>query len=288
MNKHIAMGVINITPNSFSDGGKCLDTEFSKTLIDKFLNLSQLEGIPLCLDIGAESTAPFNSSVTIDEEWERIEKYFLPLLDKVSFPEEAIISLDTYKAEIVERFILNTQNQSFKIIWNDISGKLDSSVFDLLKKYPELDYVYCHNLCPSRELSSSHMDYVNIDLTSNDLSTYFKKALDIIKDADISINRIIFDPCFGFSKTLEQNYELLSNCNDYVECHDRWVLGVSKKSFLQALVKSESKEHRKQESESFHQTILSQWMKVFPNKNIFYRVHDPLVFSNAKKSQIFI
>ncbi len=206
---------MNVTPNSFSDGGELLSPESFKNKLSEF---STLEGI----DLGAESTAPMNESIRWESEWERL-KVYLPLMRDYT----GALSIDTYHPETIEEVLRYYQDNHLKgeLIWNDVSGKFDHFARDFLSFSPEFKYVYCHNLAPKRELTGKHMDYVDQDLSLESLRDYY---------GGFKIPQIIFDPCFGFSKTYEQNWFLLENFHKLQEItgHDRWLVGFSRKSFL--------------------------------------------------------
>ncbi len=194
------MGVMNITPNSFSDGGE--------------YDLSRLSESADAWDIGAESTAPMNAPITADEEWARLEKH-LPELIKVP-----LLSLDTYHPETIFRMSSLRKN----LIWNDVSGKFDTHVENFLSLDSSFQYVLCHNHAPTRELSGRHMDYV-LGTTLDTLTDFFLKY---------KHPRVIFDPCLGFSKTYEENWKILENMAELQKRvrHPRWLIGFSRKSFL--------------------------------------------------------
>jgi dihydropteroate synthase len=204
------MGVINITPNSFSDGGEFFSSESISTRLS-FLNKFD------AIDIGAESTAPMNASILWTEEWERWQMV-LPLLRSLT----ATISIDSYHPETVFELVRYFKDHKMpqKLIWNDVSGKFDESVREFLKT--GYDYIFCHNLAPSRALSGRHMDYLSEEL---DLLSYF---------SPFKLPQVIFDPCIGFSKTYEQNVEILASFGDLQKKlnHNRWLLGFSRKSIL--------------------------------------------------------
>ncbi len=205
---------MNVTPNSFSDGGEVTPQNFP----EKLARLKSADGV----DVGAESTAPMNESVPWETEWERL-KVYLPLMKNYA----GTISIDTYHPETIEevlRFYLEA-GLTQDLIWNDVSGKFDHYARDFLSFSPNFSYVYCHNLAPKRELTGRHMDYVDPHLSLESLRDYF---------GGFKIPRIIFDPCFGFSKTYEQNWWLLENFGELQKIvgHDRWLLGISRKSFL--------------------------------------------------------
>jgi dihydropteroate synthase len=204
------MGVINITPNSFSDGGEFFSPE---TISKRLQFLKQFDAI----DIGAESTAPKNAGVSWQTEWERWQMV-LPLLKDIT----TTISADTYHPETIFELLKYWQDHQLqsKLIWNDVSGKFDDAVKDFLKSGH--DYIFCHNLAPTRELTGQHMDYVAAEM---DLQEYFRPHLH---------PQVILDPCLGFSKSYEQNWEIIENFGDIQRHikHHRWLIGFSRKSFL--------------------------------------------------------
>ncbi len=204
------MGVMNVTPNSFSDPS---ETFTSDTLSNRLEFLKNFDAI----DIGCESTAPMNHSIPWGNEWERWQMV-LPFLKNV----RGVISADTYHPETIFELVKYWEDHKLPstLMWNDVSGKFDESVKDFLKT--GRDYVFCHNLSPRRELSGRHMEYVNPQM---DLVAYFHSYRH---------PQVIFDPCLGFSKTFEQNWEILSGFSDLQKKlnHTRWLVGFSRKSFL--------------------------------------------------------
>lgn len=208
------MGVMNVTPNSFSDGGELSPENFQK----KVQQFGQVDA----LDIGAESTAPMNESISWESEWERLQPY-LPLLKGF----KGVVSFDTYHPETIEEVLRYYVNNSWNqpIWWNDVSGKMDGFAKDFLELSPHFSYVLCHNLAPNRKLTGRHMDYVDPELTLEKVAEYLRP---------FSIPQVIFDPCLGFSKTYEQNWMILENFGklQMMTGHGRWLLGFSRKSFL--------------------------------------------------------
>lgn len=214
------MGVINITPDSFSDGGEF----FSPDAISQRLQfLNQFEAI----DIGAESTAPKNAAISPRTEWERWQMV-LPELKKLT----TTISADTYHPETIFELVKFWQDHKLRspLIWNDVSGKFDEAVHEYLKSGH--DYIFCHNLALTRELSGRHMDYVSEKL---ELENYFRPHLH---------PQVIFDPCLGFSKSYEQNWEIIGNFSELRKQiqHPRWLIGYSRKSFLRKKYSTDDRE----------------------------------------------
>ena len=206
------MGVINLTPNSFSDGG-----ELSSLLA--LQNRIQSYGPIHALDVGAESTAPKNASISWEEEWARIEPYlgYLKSLD-------VLISIDTYHPETIFKVAPHFK----ELIWNDVSGKFDHHVDKFLKMNPRHQYVLCHNLAPSRESAGTHIDYI-----SSAKNTFFLEELVSFFKPN-RYPQVIFDPCLGFSKTYEQNWFILDHFETLQRIcgHSRWMIGISRKTFL--------------------------------------------------------
>ena len=206
---------MNVTPNSFSDGSQLKNSEDFLARLREF-------GHPEGIDLGAESTAPMNESISWETEWERL-KVYLPLVQDF----KGTLSIDTYHPETIEEVLrwYMDHGLSQELIWNDVSGKFDSFARDFLSFSPNFKYVYCHNLAPTRALSGQHMNYIDRDLSLESLRDYF---------GGFKIPQIIFDPCLGFSKTYEQNWFLLENFAELqkITGHNQWLIGFSRKSFL--------------------------------------------------------
>ena len=234
------MGVMNITPDSFSDGGE--------------FNLSRLSLDIDAWDIGAESTAPMNASISADEEWARLEPH-LPSLLKVP-----VLSLDTYHPETIFRMSSLRNN----LIWNDISGKFDEHVEQFLSLDKTFQYVLCHNLAPTRELSGRHMDYAT-GVTLDSMKEYFWGRRH---------PRVIFDPCLGFSKSYEENWMILENMGELQRKvgHNRWLVGFSRKSFLRKKFGLELSQ--REELDQKHMQILSEVLTDMSGE-VWVRTHRP-------------
>jgi len=252
------MGVINITPNSFSDGGVIQNPDDFLKILSKFGEID-------CLDIGAESTAPMNQSIGWELEWQRLKPY-LPYLKTFS----GVLSFDTYHPETMEEILRYFYDNNFKqnLIWNDVSGKFDGFVRDFLSMSSNFFYVFCHNLAPSRELSGKHMDFVDPHLSIEKLADYFSSFRD---------PRVIFDPCLGFSKTYEQNWMIMDQFRKLQELtnHPKWLLGFSRKSFLRKKYGiTEINSQTIHELDLLHQRILNE-MSFSLKGDVWIRTHRP-------------
>ena len=216
------MGIINLTPDSFYDGGKY---QAKQNLIKKIKQL-QSEDVDI-IDVGGVSTRPMAKEVDEEVELQRvipairlIKKHFV----------DAIISIDTYRANVAEKAIKEGAH-----IINDISGgRFDNNMF---KTVAELDVPYV--LMHSRGTPQTMQSLVN----------YSNVTTDVIKELSFSINKlrelgvkdILIDPGFGFAKTMEQNYELFKNLEHLHVLDCPLVVGVSRKSMIYKLLNTNPK-----------------------------------------------
>ena len=222
------MGVINVTPNSFSDGGEIRSPD---DVLKKIKDFGPVEAV----DIGAESTAPKNAPVDSQEEWSRFQEFVLPIIPQI--PHHIVLSIDTYHPETIFKLSRYVDDRPF--MWNDVSGHVDSDVMNFLVSKTNGSYVLCHNKAPTRALSGSHMDYVSegdLEAFFWDMVSFFSERMEIFKKKNLQ-HRIVLDPCFGFSKTLEQNIYLMDQFHHLVRevKHFKWMIGISRKSFLRSL-----------------------------------------------------
>jgi dihydropteroate synthase len=207
------MGIYNLTPDSFYDGGKL--SSIDKTLFRAEEDLNQ--GMDI-LDLGGYSTRPQALDIALEEEWDRIYPH-LRALKKV-FP-QAIISIDTFRSEIAQRAV----DEGADII-NDISGgNHDPAMF---QKIAELNvpYILMHSRGNTKTMQS--------------LNQYDSLTLDIIDDLQeklfrlraLNVRDIVLDPGFGFAKNISQNFELLRNLRDFQIFDLPILVGISRKSMI--------------------------------------------------------
>ena len=207
------MGILNLTPNSFFDGGKFKTETQILTQVEKMLT----DGAAF-IDIGAYSSKPSAELVSEVEELKRI----LPFVKLIvsHFP-EAILSIDTFRSEIAKVCIENGA-----AIINDISaGNLDSKMLETIAEY-KVPYVMMH-MRGTPQTMQSMTDYDNL---LKDILFYFSE--NIAKARSFGINDLIIDPGFGFAKTLEQNYQLLQNLELFEMLELPLLAGFSRKSMI--------------------------------------------------------
>ena len=243
----LIMGILNITPDSFYDGGKYLD---NRSLIAKAESMIKL-GADI-IDIGAVSTRPGASEVTIDEELKRIVNPVKLLTS--TFP-NTIFSVDTYRSKVAKETIAAGVH-----IINDISGgTMDSQMFTTIAKL-NVPYIlmHIHGTPDNMQKSPIKKDVVTA------VKNFFQAKTDEL--INLGVNDIILDPGFGFGKSLECNYELLRNI-DKIRVNSLPILvGISRKSLINKVLGTQPKE-------ALNGTTALNTIALLSGSNIL-RVHD--------------
>ena len=213
------MGIINLTPDSFYDGGKLTSEKEILLKAEQMLK----EGATF-LDLGAYSSRPGAQFVSEKEEIDRVLPVIKILLNE--FP-ETLLSIDTFRSNVADESI-----SAGASLINDISaGKLDDHMFKIIAQH-QVPYVMMH-MRGTPELMMKNTDYT--DLTKEVLY-YFSER--IAKARSFGINDLIADPGFGFSKTLDQNYELFNDLELFRNLNVPLLLGISRKSMIQKKIKT--------------------------------------------------
>ena len=208
----LVMGILNVTPDSFSDGGKYNNLDSAIKQAEKLI----LDGADI-IDVGGESTRPGHVQITSEEEISRV----VPIIEKISKNLNTIISIDTYKYDVAEEAIKTGAN-----IINDIWGlQYDNGEMAELVKKSKLPIIAMHNQ--------------NDEIYSKDimlsLREFFEKTYKIADKYGIDRDKIILDPGLGFGKNVEQNIEVLSRLNELKDMGSI-LLGASKKRFIGKLL----------------------------------------------------
>jgi len=207
------MGILNITPNSFYDGGKYSSENNAILQVEKMLK----EGATF-IDIGAYSSKPNAEFVSEEEELIRI----IPIVKSIlkEFP-ETLLSIDTFRSSVAQECI----NNGAALI-NDISaGSLDEKMMEVIASN-NIPYIMMH----LRGTPQTMQSQTNYEHLINEILTYFSDK--ISKARSLGISDIIIDPGFGFAKTTDQNYELLSNLELFKILELPILAGVSRKSMI--------------------------------------------------------
>ena len=207
------MGILNITPNSFYDGGKYSLENNAIAQVEKMLK----EGATF-IDIGAYSSKPNAEFVSEEEELNRIIPVVKAILSK--FP-EALLSIDSFRSRVAQECI----NNGAALI-NDISaGSLDEKMMEVIASN-NVPYIMMH----LRGTPQTMQDQTNYEHIINEILTYFSDKVN--KARSLGINDLIIDPGFGFAKTTDQNYEILSNLELFKMLELPILAGVSRKSMI--------------------------------------------------------
>lgn len=205
--KTLLMGILNITPDSFSDGGKYSEIEAALKQAERMIQ----EGADI-LDIGAESTRPGHAGISAEEEWARLEPILREIIPSCPIP----ISVDTQKAAVAEKAL-----QMGVHIINDIWGLQKDTEMAKVIGDSQAAVVLMHN----RE----NKEYENL---VSEILVFLEKSIEIALKAGIKENQIILDPGIGFGKTPEQNMEVLSRLDEFRTLGFPLLLGVSRKSVI--------------------------------------------------------
>ena len=241
------MGILNFTPDSFYDGGRYRTDSQLLEHAEKMLQ----EGADV-IDVGAVSTRPGAADIPAEEERGKIE-HLVSLLRK-EFP-EAVVSVDTWRAEVAESAILAGAD-----IINDVSGgTFDARMAEVVGRY-QVPYVLMHTTAKPNCMQQQVMG----ENPLAEMMQFFGNQLDIFKKA--GCKDIILDPGFGFGKTLEQNYFLLRNLHAFKIFEMPILVGISRKSMIYKLLET-TPEH------SLNGTTVLNTLALLQGANIL-RVHD--------------
>ena len=245
--KPLIMGIINMTPDSFFDGGKYNSCEKALIKIENMLD----QGASI-IDIGGCSTRPGSESISISEEWIRIEKI---IKQSIKFFPKIIISVDTFRSDIAKRALIEGAS-----IINDISGgSYDSNMYKVVSNF-KAPYVLMH----LRGIPKNMMEKSNYENLMIELLKYFSKKIKRLKK--FGINDVILDPGFGFAKNYNQNYEILKNLSLLKKFNLPILVGLSRKLFVK-------KKFGSSNADSLKGTIKLNEIAINNGANIL-RVHD--------------
>jgi dihydropteroate synthase len=221
-NKIYIMGILNVTPDSFSDGGNYLSLDKALFRAEEMTK----EGADI-IDIGGESTRPFSDSVPESEELERV----VPVVEAVAKRIKTIISIDTYKSRVADEAL-----RAGAEIINDISGfSFDHDMIKTAKTHN----AKCIVMHIKGEPKNMQVDpkYHNV---VSEVYDFLKTQTD--KLLENGVKDIIIDPGFGFGKSLNDNYIILKNLNGSIEMGFPVLAGVSRKSMIGKVVESKPAE----------------------------------------------
>ncbi|PYK06053.1 MAG: dihydropteroate synthase [Verrucomicrobia bacterium] len=245
----LIMGVLNVTPDSFSDGGKFLAVEKA---VEHGLTMVG-EGAQI-IDVGGESTRPGAASVAVEEELRRV----VPVIKKLRAKIDIVISIDTSKAQVARAAI-----EAGASIVNDVTGgRGDREMMPFVAEI-KAAFIIMHMQGDPRTMQS---DPRYVDVIS-EVADFFRQQYACAVECGIDPMAIAFDPGIGFGKTLEHNLDLLAQL-ERIRVHKRpLVVGVSRKSFLAKLTGSSEMNDRLASAVALTSVLRARGADVF-------RVHD--------------
>ena len=212
--QHWLMGILNVTPDSFSDGGQFINTEIAI----EYARQMVADGARI-IDIGGESTRPGSMRIDQNTELDRV----IPVIEVVSKWEDVLISVDTYKSQVAAAAI-----EAGAHIVNDISGgRLDPNMLSLIAGSGS-GFVMMHmqGLPETMQQNPVYDDVINA------IYVYFQEGIKNAVSAGVKIDQIILDPGIGFGKTLEHNLTIIKRLNEFESLGRPLLMGVSRKSFI--------------------------------------------------------
>ena len=241
------MGVLNVSPDSFYDGGVFSNEKKILAQVEKMI----LDGADI-IDIGGFSSKPGAKTISLKEE----EKRVIPIIKLINKTfNKIIISVDTFRSEIAEKSL----NEGASII-NDISGgDLDKNIYQISYKY-KVPYIMMHmNGVPSNMQNNPKYENINHDIIKD-----FTSKIDSAEKKGVC--DIIIDPGFGFGKTIQHNYQILNNLKLYTVLKKPILVGISRKSMIYKLLKTDP-------SKALNGTTSLNTIALINGANIL-RVHD--------------
>ena len=231
LNKHVfdlkrplLMGILNITPDSFSDGGKYLSLNEALKHAHEMIE----EGVDI-IDIGGESTRPGSEPVSADEELKRI----IPIIEALKKDSDIAISVDTYKAEVMKEVI----DMDVAMI-NDVYALRQPGAIDVIK-HSKVGICLMH-MQGTPQTMQINPQYTNV---VNEVKLFLEARANDLVTEGIEKSRIILDPGFGFGKTFEHNIELLQHLESFQSLKLPLLVGLSRKSFIRKILSGEHDDH---------------------------------------------
>ena len=242
------MGILNVTPDSFSDGGNFFDSGDALAQVRRLID----DGADI-IDVGGESTRPYAEPVTLEDELQRV----IPIIKSIRSFSDITVSIDTSKAEVARQAL-----QAGADIINDVSAlRRDPGMIELVRESDtELIIMHMQGTPGTMQDAPHYHDVVE------EVQSFFRERLDFLEAQGIDLNRVIIDPGIGFGKKLEHNLKLLNCLERLSELGRPVLLGHSRKRFLGDLTGLEAEQR---------DAITSVVSALSLEKNVsIFRVHD--------------
>ena len=214
----IVMGIVNTTPDSFTDGGRFLDADAAGA---HALRLAS-EGAEI-LDIGGESTRPGSAEVSEQEELDRV----IPVIERLAKRPELVLSIDTQKPSVAREALAAGAS-----IVNDIAAnRSDAEMWQVVAE-AGAGYVCMHMQGNPQTMQAKP----NYDDVTREVCDFFRERLALLSTHGVSIEQVVLDPGIGFGKTLQHNIKLLRDLNKFSLVERPMLVGASRKSFIEKLL----------------------------------------------------
>ena len=247
LNRPYVMGIVNVTPDSFSDGGKFSDTALA---IEHALKLVE-EGADI-LDVGGESTRPNATPVPLDEELSRVIPVIEALRDRVNVP----LSIDTYKPQVMQAAIAAGAD-----LVNDVKAlQEDGALATVLGNNVGVCLMHMQGNPQTMQTDPQYGDVVA------EVREFLNARLQVLLNAGVAKNRILLDPGFGFGKTREHNIRLIQALDQLLALGQPLLVGLSRKSILGKLTGGD-------ESQRLYASVAASVVSAMKGA-YFVRVHD--------------
>lgn len=215
------MGILNVTPDSFYDGGWHFNSESTQKRIKEMI----VEGVEI-IDIGGESTRPGSKPVNIEEELERV----IPAIEFIKSISDIPISIDTQKAEVAKKAV-----EAGACVVNDVGGLRNEDMISMIAEL-QIPVIIMH-MQGTPENMQKNPQYAD---TMQDIKKWLKERINAAKMAGIKRSNIIVDPGIGFGKNLKHNLEILGRLNEFSGMAGGVLLGASRKSFIGMMTSEDS------------------------------------------------
>ncbi|WP_072697221.1 dihydropteroate synthase [Desulfovibrio litoralis] len=264
------MGIVNVTPDSFSDGGSYFELDKAK---EHVLELCE-QNVDI-LDIGAESTRPFATPVSVDDEIERLKPLLSFIQAQRQDPESVLkdipVSIDTFKAKTAE-FVIACDAE----IINDVSGGVfDSEMKNVLAEQKPA-YILGHSPKKPQEMQK-RPSYQNV---VEEILSFFETQMNLLVQAGLPETHIALDPCFGFGKNLEHNIAIFKAIPRFMSLKRPLVVGLSRKAMLRQLLAHESL-HKETMDKATQIALSLIFERCVGDGVIIHRVHNVLGAAQA-------
>lgn len=257
LNQPCIMGILNLTPDSFSDGGLFTNKDSALNHVTQMIN----DGAQI-IDVGGESTRPGAAEISVDEECQRV----IPVIKAIREISDIPVSIDSSKTKVMKEAVIAGASMI-----NDVNALRAEGAVELAAK---LDVPVCLMHMQGLPRTMQHTpSYKNV---VQEVKDFLKQRIDVCVNAGIKHNNIIIDPGFGFGKTLEHNLNLFKHLEEFTKLSVPLLVGVSRKSMIGAVLNNAPADQRLYGSIAL--ATLAAWL----NANIL-RVHDVKETADALK-----